>query len=203
MPQYLIHFTVELLPLSEPDKRLSHTSGSSVHHSGHLRPTTRVQVFADYRLRPSHPDQRLVEAFPGVCLALALAVKPFKQDVFCAIGIVAAPLRVIRYGVIAQMTDYACPGLPEHFSLCHYVPALFGPVCELTQALTQLLAAGATFDLEVSFSGLAAIMRKSQKGKLLWFLAPLVGILTGKTAKFDATRLLLGYFQTKTFKPVS
>ena len=30
MPQYLVHTPVELLPLSEPDKRISHTSGSSV-----------------------------------------------------------------------------------------------------------------------------------------------------------------------------
>jgi hypothetical protein len=34
-------------PLTEPDKRLSHTSGSSVRPSVRLRPTTRVQVFAD------------------------------------------------------------------------------------------------------------------------------------------------------------
>ncbi len=30
VPQYLVHTPVELPPLSEPDKRLSHTSGSSV-----------------------------------------------------------------------------------------------------------------------------------------------------------------------------
>ena len=30
VPPYLVHTSVELLPLSEPDKRLSHTYGSSV-----------------------------------------------------------------------------------------------------------------------------------------------------------------------------
>ena len=33
VPQYLVHITVELLPLTEPDKRISHTSGSSAAHS--------------------------------------------------------------------------------------------------------------------------------------------------------------------------
>jgi hypothetical protein len=37
VPQYLIHIAVDLLSLTEPDKRLSHTSGSSVHHSVRLR----------------------------------------------------------------------------------------------------------------------------------------------------------------------
>ena len=47
VPQYLVHISVDLLSLTEPDKRLSHTSGSSVGPSVRLRSTTRVQVFAD------------------------------------------------------------------------------------------------------------------------------------------------------------
>ena len=50
VPQYLVHITVELLALTEPDKRLSHTYGSSAHHSVRLRSTIRVQVFADSRM---------------------------------------------------------------------------------------------------------------------------------------------------------
>ena len=107
MPQYLLHITVELLSLTEPDKRLSHTSGSSVHHSVRLRSTTRVQVFADSDFGPVPPGQCLSETFPGVCLALALAVEPFKQDMFGAIVIETAPFQVIRYGVIAQMADHS------------------------------------------------------------------------------------------------
>ena len=80
MPQYLFHVTVDLLALTEPDKRLSHTSGSSVGHSVRLRSTTRVQVFAEPGFRPLYPGQGLVEALPGVCPALALAVEPFEQD---------------------------------------------------------------------------------------------------------------------------
>jgi len=105
VPQYLFHITVALLPLSEPDKRLSHTSGSSVRYSVRLRSTTRVQVFADPGFGPVNPGQCLNETFPGVCLALTLAVEPFKQDMFCAIVIVAAPFQVVHYGVIAQMAD--------------------------------------------------------------------------------------------------
>ena len=100
VPQYLFHITVALLPLSEPDKRLSHTSGSSVRHSVRLRSTTRVQVFADPELGPAHPGQCLNETFPGVCLALALAVEPFEHDTCGAVDIVAAPLPVVRDGVI-------------------------------------------------------------------------------------------------------
>ncbi len=77
VPQYLFHVAVDLLSLTEPDKRLSHTSGSSVRPSVRLRPTTRVQVFAEPNLRPLHPGQCLFEAFPVVCPALALAVEPF------------------------------------------------------------------------------------------------------------------------------
>ena len=39
MPQYFVPITVVPLPLSEPDKRLSHTSGSSVSHLVGLRHT--------------------------------------------------------------------------------------------------------------------------------------------------------------------
>ena len=55
VPQYWVHITVELLPLTEPDKRLSHTSGSSVHHSVRLRSTIRVQVFADLSVGATSP----------------------------------------------------------------------------------------------------------------------------------------------------
>jgi hypothetical protein len=54
VPQYLDPITVVLLPLSEPDKRISHTSGSSVIHSASLLSTKRVQVFADSQRRPSN-----------------------------------------------------------------------------------------------------------------------------------------------------
>lgn len=39
VPRYLVHITVDLLPLTEPDKRLSHTSGSSANHSDSLPAT--------------------------------------------------------------------------------------------------------------------------------------------------------------------
>jgi hypothetical protein len=57
VPQYLFHVAVDLLSLTEPDKRLSHTSGSSVRPSVRLRSTTRVQVFAKPGFRPVHPGK--------------------------------------------------------------------------------------------------------------------------------------------------
>jgi len=47
--------SVATRPLTEPDKRLSHTSGSSVNRSESLRPTTWIQVFADIRFGPPNP----------------------------------------------------------------------------------------------------------------------------------------------------
>ena len=105
VPQYLFHIPVDLLPLSEPDKRLSHTSGSSVSPSVRLRSTTRVQVFAEPGFRPLHTGQGLLEVVPGVCPALALAVKPFEQDFSSAMDVVGTPFQVIRYGVITQVAQ--------------------------------------------------------------------------------------------------
>ncbi len=53
VPQYLNPITVVLLALSEPDKRISHTSGSPVIHSASLHATKRVQVFADPQRGPA------------------------------------------------------------------------------------------------------------------------------------------------------
>ena len=191
VPQDFLRITVGLLALTEPDKRISHTSGSSVGHSDSLRPTTRVQVSADPGSRPVHPSQSLVESSPGVCPALALAVEPFEQDLFSAMDVVAAPSKVIRYGVIIQMPKHADTGLPEHIPLLQYATGLPCPVREIGQALTQLLAAGATFDFEVSFFCFPAVVRESQKGKLLWFLAALICVLTCIPPKFDTVGLFL------------
>ena len=107
-------------------------------------------------MRPLHPNQCLGEAFPGVCLALALAVEPLKQDMFYAIGIVATPFRVIRYGVIVQMPDHSGSGLPEHLPFSQHSSGLLCPIGELAQTLAKLLTAGTTFNLEVSLPGFTA-----------------------------------------------
>ena len=92
MPQYFFHIPVILLSLSEPDKRISHTYGSPVGHSVCLRPTKRVQVFAESRcVRPIQTGQSLPKCWPGVCPTLTLTVEPFEQYAFYAIDIVAAP----------------------------------------------------------------------------------------------------------------
>ena len=110
VPQYFVHIKVVPLPLSEPDKRLSHTSGSSVGHSVCPRPAAWIQVFADANGRPARPGQCPVELLPGVCLALTLAVEPLEQDVRCVVDIGVAPIRVIRYGVVVQMSGHAVAG---------------------------------------------------------------------------------------------
>jgi len=202
VPHDLIHVAVDLLSLTEPDKRLSHTSGSSVGHSVRLHSTTRVQVFAEPGLRPLHPGQRLLEALPGVCPALALAVEPFEQDLSNTMDIVGTPFQVIRYGVIIQMPQHSYPCLSEHLPFLQYISGFLCPVGEFVQALPQLLSAGSALDLKVSHLGLPAVMRKSQKGELLGFLASLVRALPSKPPEFDASCFFLRQFQPKPFEPV-
>ena len=118
---------------------------------------------------------------------MALAVEPFEQDLFSATDIVATPFQVIRYGVIIQVPEHADTGLPEHISLLQYISGVPCPVRELGQALAQLLTAGATFDFEVSLFCFPAVVRESQKGELLGFLASLVRALPSKPPEFDAS----------------
>ena len=177
VPQYCVHITVVLLSLTEPDKRISHTSGSSVHYSVSLRFTKRVQVFADLGLGPLHPVQYLVEARPGVCPALTLAVEPFKQDMFCAIDIVGTPFRVIRYGVVAQVSDYTDPGLSEHLAFSQHMSRCLGPVCELAQAMAKFLATAAALHLKMAISAFATVVGKSQIGKVLQTSKSITGTL--------------------------
>ena len=96
VPQDFVHFMVVPLSLTEPDKRISHTSGSSVSHSDGLRPTAWIQVCADMHGGPVRPGQSLLELCPGVRRALALAVEPFEKDFGCAVDEVITPVRVIR-----------------------------------------------------------------------------------------------------------
>jgi len=193
---------VEPRSLTEPDKRLSHTSGSSVRPSVSLRPTTRVQVFADSGCRPLYRSQRLIKARPGVCLALALAVEPFEQDAPGAVCIVAAPPHVVRYGVVTQVPHHSYLGLPEHLSLPQHMADFLRPVRKFAQTLPQLLTAGSALHLEVSLFRLPAVMRESQKGKLLRLLTPLVCIFPGKSSKFHALGLLFRQSESKPFEPV-
>ena len=144
----------------------------------------------------------MVKACPGVRPALALAVKPFEQNPCRTIDVVAAPLRVVRYGVIVQVPNYTAPGHSQHFTFSHYAARLYDPVCKLTQTGSQLLAAGATLQLEVSLPGLAAIMGKTQKSELPRFGPALPGAFSGKTTKLDAAGLILGHLKTKAFQPV-
>ena len=122
---------------------------------------------------------------------MALAVEPFEQDLFSASDIVATPFQVIRYGVIIQVPENADAGLPEHISLLQYISGVPCPVRELGQALAQLLTAGAMFDFEVSLFCFPAVVRESQKGKLLGFLAALLCVLACIPHKFDTVGLFL------------
>ena len=167
-----------------------------------LRSTTRVQVFAEPGFRPLHTGQGLLEVCPGVRPALALAVKPFEQDFSSAMDVVGTPFQVIRYGVITQVAQHSYPCLPEHLPFPQYRSGFLYPVGELLQALPQLLTAGSALNLKVSFLGLPTIMRKSQKSKLLRFLASPVRIPPSKPPEFDASCLLLGQLQPKCFEPV-
>jgi hypothetical protein len=112
-------------------------------------------------------------------------------------------VRIIRYGVIVQMPRHAnlCP--TKHFPFPQNSPAFARPFRELTESLREFLATGTPLNLEFPIPGFTAIVGKSQKGKLFWLLYALLRICTRKTAKFDTACLLFGYFQAKTFKPVT
>src|SRR3989339_1082484 len=100
------------------------------------------------------------------------------------------------------MPQHSNPCLPEHFSFLQYTSGILRPIGEFLQALPQLLTAGPALDLKVSLLGLPTIMHKSQKGKLLGFLASLVRVLPCKAPEFDASCLLFRQFQPNPFEPV-
>ena len=74
-------------PYTEPDKRISQTSGSPVNCSDRLVTTKWTQVFADIRLRPPNPLEGLQVAFPRIGSTLALTIQPLEQDPFCVIQV--------------------------------------------------------------------------------------------------------------------
>lgn len=118
------------------------------------------------------------------------------------VNVATAFFRVVRYGVIIQMAYYSYPGPFQHLRLAQSIPALARPVSELAQALSELLAAGASFKPEVSSLRLSAVMRKAQKSKLLGFLPPLTRLLSCEPTEFHAACLFRRQLQTKALEPV-
>ena len=106
----------------------------------------------------------------------------------------ATSLAVIRDGVVTQMADHAGAGLPDHLSLSQYAAGGTGPLREITQALLQLLTAGAAFDLVISLPRLSTVMCEAEKGKFRRFLAALIRILAREAPELDAVRFLDGQF---------
>ena len=118
---------------------------------------------------PANPGERLVELIPGICLALALAVKPFVHNARGAIDIGVTPWRVVRDSVVVQVSLHACFGTFEHFAFTQFRPRAARPTGELSQTARQLFAGGSAFDLEVAALGLPAIVGETQEGKLpIW-----------------------------------
>ncbi len=120
--------------LTEPDKRISHTSGSSVNHSDRLLYTTWIQVFADNRFRPSDVVKCLLEAFPCIARSLTLSIDPFKQNLRRMVNVAGTFSRVVRYGVIVQMSRHSYPRVAQHLAFGQYPPALSRPACKFSQA---------------------------------------------------------------------
>lgn len=105
MCQVLAIPSVLLGPSQNPDKRISHTSGSSVNPSDRLYSTTWIQVFATNRTGPFVQFQYLLKPLPCTAWPLNLAVDPFKQDLGCVVNVATTFIRVIRHGVIVQIHD--------------------------------------------------------------------------------------------------
>ena len=85
------------------------------------------------------------------------------------VDVAAASLRIIRYGVVVQMASHSYRGIPQHLAFGQSTPALLCPFGKPVQAQSELLSTGAPFKFEMSLSSLAAIVRKTQKVKLLGF----------------------------------
>ena len=100
--------------LSEPDKRISHTSGSSVNPSDRLYSTTWIQVFANKRTWPFVQLQYFLKPLPCIAWPLTLAVDPFKQDLGCVVNVATTFVRIIRHGVIVQMSNHTRPASFHH-----------------------------------------------------------------------------------------
>ena len=137
-------------PYTEPDKRISHTSGSSVNLSDCLQTTTRIQVFADNWCGPLNQLEYLLKPFPCIAGTMTFAINPFIQDSRRIVNVATTFVRIVRYGVIVQMACHTYLGPLQHLCLAQYIPAPARPVSELLQALSKLLAAGASFKSEVS-----------------------------------------------------
>ena len=144
----------------------------------------------------------MVEAWPCVCLTLALAVEPLKQETSGVKDIAVTLFRVIRDGVIVQVTCDTDLSLAQHLAFPYPSPSVAYPVCERSQALPRFLATRAAFDLEVPVLGLAAVVRQTEKGELLWLLASLVRRFPSKTAELDASGFLHCQLQPEFTQPV-
>ncbi len=91
----------------------------------------------------------MVEARPCVCLTLTLAVEPFEQETGCVKDIAATLFRVIRDGVIVQVSCDTDLRLAQHLAFPYPMPGVACPVCELPQALLTC-AREANVDIQVS-----------------------------------------------------
>ena len=112
VPQYLVHTAVELLPLTEPDKRLSqHPAPRPVIQRASAR-RHGFRCDADARGGPADVGQGLDKGRPRVRPPLALAVEPLEQDAFSTAKVRPAQPRVIRDGVVGQVADHAGAGQP-------------------------------------------------------------------------------------------
>ena len=191
VPQYFIHISVAPKPLTEPDKRISHTSGSSVSHSVSLRPTTWVQVFADFRDGPVLPGHHPFEHGPVVTSTLALAVEPFEQNLLGDVNVVATFSRVIRDGIVVQVPDDFHLGDPDHLSFGLHTPGSPCPIGKIRQALAEFLATGPAFHLEIPILGFATVVGETQEGEIVWFAVLSLRVFACKASEFDAFGLFL------------
>ena len=162
----------------------------------------RIQILADIYPRPTNPSHDLHKTLPSVGPSLAFTIEPLEQNPRGKMAKGRAFIQIIRCGVIIEMpfNPGFCP--TQHLSFPQNRPALACPFGKFPEALCKFLATGAALYLAVPRPALSAIMRKSQKGKLLWLFAAFLRICTRKSPKFNAAGLLFGHLQAKTLQPV-
>jgi hypothetical protein len=84
-----------------------------------------------------------LKACPCITWALTFAIDPFEQNPLRIVIIFYAFFRIIRYGVIVQMSQHPYPGYPQYLPFAKPASAAAYPIGELFQAQAKLFPASA------------------------------------------------------------
>src|SRR5262249_17256688 len=118
-------------------------------------PCKRAQIDPHAHLGPAYMPQGLSEAIPGIRLALAPPIQPFEQHPTRQMQVQLTALRVVRDGIIVQMTLNPRLGLPKQVARGQQITVSAEPIRKPNQGLPQFLPRSRALDLEDATTGFA------------------------------------------------